>query len=195
MPSTRAWDGGRTKAGGRRGRSGQNRGSLLGRRAGDPHRVVFLLGKRAYKMKKPMTTGFLDFSSPERRLAACRREGGAQPAARPRRLPRGQQRLGPELPPWTGRDADGAPVELLVVMRRMPEDRRLSTLIRAAPPVQGHVRNLARSIAAFHAAARRDPDVTAEGSRDALGGRWAANAERAREPLRSSHLRGAGPRG
>lgn len=36
--------------------------------------VVFLLGKRAYKMKKPMTTGFLDFSSPERRLAACRRE-------------------------------------------------------------------------------------------------------------------------
>ena len=36
--------------------------------------VVFLLGERAYKMKKPMTTAFLDFSTPERRLAACRRE-------------------------------------------------------------------------------------------------------------------------
>ena len=36
--------------------------------------VVFLVGERAYKMKKPVTTAFLDFSTPERRLAACRRE-------------------------------------------------------------------------------------------------------------------------
>ena len=36
--------------------------------------VVFLLGDRAYKIKKPVTTGFLDFSTPQRRLAACRRE-------------------------------------------------------------------------------------------------------------------------
>jgi len=32
--------------------------------------VVFLVGDRAYKMKKPVTTGFLDFGTPERRLAA-----------------------------------------------------------------------------------------------------------------------------
>ena len=42
-------------------------------------------------------------------------------------------------------------------MRRMPDDRRLSTLIRAGAPVQDHLRDLARSVAAFHAAARRDP--------------------------------------
>ena len=36
--------------------------------------VVFLVGDHAYKMKKPVTTAFLDFSTPQRRLAACRRE-------------------------------------------------------------------------------------------------------------------------
>jgi hypothetical protein len=142
--------------------------------------VVFLLGERAYKMKKPVTTGFLDFSTPERRLAACRREVELN-----RRLARDvylgvSSVSGPELPPWTGRDADGAPAEHLVVMRRMPEDRRLSTLVRAGAPVQRHVRNLARAIAAFHAAARRGPEVTAEGNRDALDGRWAANVEQVR---------------
>ena len=36
--------------------------------------VVFLLGDRAYKLKKPVDLGFLDFSTRERRLTACRRE-------------------------------------------------------------------------------------------------------------------------
>src|SRR6476469_5504022 len=113
--------------------------------------VVFLVGDHAYKMKKPVTTAFLDFSTPQRRLAACRQEVELN-----RRL---------------------APVEPLVVMRRMPDARRLSTMVRAGAPVRDHLRDLARSVAAFHAAARRDADVTAEGSRDALGARWAANIE------------------
>ncbi|HXV94097.1 MAG TPA: gluconate kinase, partial [Pseudonocardia sp.] len=36
--------------------------------------VVLLLGDHAYKLKKPVRTAFLDFSTPQRRLAACRRE-------------------------------------------------------------------------------------------------------------------------
>ena len=36
--------------------------------------VVFLVGDRAYKMKKPVNLGFLDFSTRQRRLDACRRE-------------------------------------------------------------------------------------------------------------------------
>lgn len=36
--------------------------------------VVFLVGDRAYKAKKPVTTDYLDFGTPQRRLAACRRE-------------------------------------------------------------------------------------------------------------------------
>lgn len=36
--------------------------------------VVFLLGERAYKFKKPVDLGFLDFSTLVRRLDACLRE-------------------------------------------------------------------------------------------------------------------------
>jgi uncharacterized protein len=138
--------------------------------------VVFLLGDRAYKLKKPVTTGYLDFSTPQRRLAACRREVELN------------RRLAPDVylgitsvcdvvsdvadPRSTG-SAD--PAEYLVVMRRMPDDRRLSALMRAGAPVSEHLRSLARSVAAFHAAARRGPEITTEGGRDALHRRWAAN--------------------
>ena len=36
--------------------------------------VVFFVGDRAYKLKKPVNLGFLDFSTPEARAAACQRE-------------------------------------------------------------------------------------------------------------------------
>ena len=143
--------------------------------------VVFLVGDRAYKMKKPVTTAFLDFSTPERRLAACRREVELNRRLAPDVYLGVSGVSGAELPPWTGRGADGAPVEHLVVMRRMPDDRRLSTLVRAGAPVQDHLRDLARSVAAFHAAARRGPDVTAEGQ-----------PRRARRPVGGEHRAGTG---
>lgn len=36
--------------------------------------VVFLIGDLAYKLKKPVRTPFLDFSTRQRRLRACQRE-------------------------------------------------------------------------------------------------------------------------
>ena len=36
--------------------------------------VVFLVGDRAYKMKKPVDLGFLDFTAEPARRAACHRE-------------------------------------------------------------------------------------------------------------------------
>ncbi len=36
--------------------------------------MVFFPGDRAYKLKKPVRTGFLDFSTPQARAEACRRE-------------------------------------------------------------------------------------------------------------------------
>jgi hypothetical protein len=38
--------------------------------------VVFLLGDRAYKLKKPVNLGFLDFSTRELRDEACRGRRG-----------------------------------------------------------------------------------------------------------------------
>jgi aminoglycoside phosphotransferase family enzyme/predicted kinase len=67
---------------------------------------------------------------------------------------------------------DGRPCEHVVVMRRMPEERRLATLLGTGVPLDGPVRALARMLAAFHANARRDPQITAEGGREALRARW-----------------------
>jgi aminoglycoside phosphotransferase family enzyme/predicted kinase len=134
--------------------------------------VVLLFGDRAYKLKKPVTTDLVDLGTPEQRLAACRREVELN------------RRLAPDVylgissvtdPVDPGADPGGAPAaEHFVVMRRMPEDRRLSHLVRSGAPVQGALRALARAVAVFHSAAPHDPEVTAEGSHDALLRRWAA---------------------
>ncbi len=127
--------------------------------------VVFLIGDRVYKLKKPVNLGFLDFSTPERRLIACRREVELN------------RRLAPDvyLGVVTVPEVAGAPGDHLVVMRRMPDDRRLSTLARSDVPLRDAITRLARVLAAFHGGAERGPHVDAEGTRAALSGRWEAS--------------------
>jgi aminoglycoside phosphotransferase family enzyme/predicted kinase len=134
--------------------------------------VVLLLGDRAYKLKKPVRTAFLDFGTPERRLAALQRELELN------------RRLAPDVylclarvagPSPTGEEVAGEPVEHLLVMRRMPAGRRLATLVREGAPVDDALRALARLMAAFHAGAERGPHIAAEGDREALRARWSAN--------------------
>jgi hypothetical protein len=48
-------------------------------------------------------------------------------------------------------------------------------MIRAGEPFDEELRHLARMLAAFHATARRGPEISAEGTRDALAGRWNAS--------------------
>jgi hypothetical protein len=83
--------------------------------------VVFFAGERAYKVKKPVDLGFLDFTEPGARAAACRRETELN------------RRFAPDV--YLGVAAvhgpDGRVCDHLVVMRRMPAARRLSTLVRA----------------------------------------------------------------
>ncbi len=139
--------------------------------------VVFFAGDRAYKLKKPIRTGFLDFSTPEAREAACRRETELN------------RRFSPDV--YLGvaqvRDADGRVCDHLVVMRRMPGGRRLSALLRRGEPADGPVRAVARALAAQHAAAPRGALISAEGGRDALWRRWRENVEQAR-PLAAGLL-------
>lgn len=136
--------------------------------------AVFLVGDRAYKLKKPVDVGFLDLRTRERRLAVCLREVELN------------RRFAPDV--YLGvsdvTDVDGSLCDHLVVMRRMPEERRLSTLVADRAPVAGVVAGLARRIAAYHATAERSPAIDAEGSRDAILGRWRASFDELRE-LRS----------
>jgi aminoglycoside phosphotransferase family enzyme len=132
--------------------------------------VVFLAGERAYKMKKPVDLGFLDFTEPGARAAACRREVELN------------RRFAPDV--YLGVAAihgpDGRVCDHLVVMRRMPAARRLSTLVRAGIPVEGPLRQVARVLAAWHAAAPRSAQISVQGSPDAVRARWEASIRQLR---------------
>ncbi len=127
--------------------------------------VVLLLGDRAYKVKKPVDLGFLDFRDVAERERTCRREVELN------------RRLAPDVYLGVGHfsgPGDG-PGEPVVVMRRMPEDRRLSALLRARQPVDDALRQVARLLADFHAGTPTDPEIAREGEEPALRRRWIAN--------------------
>lgn len=129
--------------------------------------AVFLVGDHAYKLKKPVDLGFLDFRTRESRRVACHREVSLN------------RRLAPDV--YLGvADVSGVDGELcdhLVVMRRMPDDRRLASLVAAGVPVRDEIVRLARVIAAFHAGAHRGIEISREGTRDAIRARWAASLD------------------
>jgi aminoglycoside phosphotransferase family enzyme/predicted kinase len=133
--------------------------------------VVVLLGDRAYKIKKPVDLGFLDFRSIEARRVACHRELALN------------RRMAPDV--YVGvadvTGPDGAPCEHVLVMRRMPGERRLALLVRSGVEVRSDLRQLARDVAAFHASARTDEAITSCGSAEALAARWRSNTEGLRE--------------
>ncbi|WP_329445059.1 AAA family ATPase [Streptomyces canus] len=127
--------------------------------------IVFFAGDRAYKVKKPVDLGFLDYTSRAARQDACEREVALNSRFAP------DVYLG--LGEFSSPDAETA--EPLVVMRRMPADRRLSRLARGGAVLDDVLRNVARHLAAWHADAPRGPDVDEQGTRDALSSRWEAS--------------------
>lgn len=133
--------------------------------------VLFFTGDRAYKLKKPVRTPFLDFSSPEARRRACLREVELNRRLAPDVYLGVADVVGPD-------DPEGSPCDHLVVMRRMPPERRLSTLVASGGPngpVGRCLEQVARVVADFHATAASSPEISAEGRRDAVRARWEAN--------------------
>jgi aminoglycoside phosphotransferase family enzyme/predicted kinase len=111
---------------------------------------VFLTGEYAYKLKKPLNLGFLDFSTLEKRRFCCEEE---------LRLNR---RLAPELyldvVPITGRPAhpricgDGEPLEYAVRMRQFDQAGLLERLIDRGELTSAHTDEIADVVAGFHTA-------------------------------------------
>jgi aminoglycoside phosphotransferase family enzyme/predicted kinase len=112
---------------------------------------VLLAGERAYKVKKPVKMGFLDFSTRDARHRACLEE---------LRL---NQRLAPGLyiavVPITGTPldprftAEGEPIDYAVRMRRFPSGGLFSERLEAGQLQVSEVDRLAECIADFHLAA------------------------------------------
>ncbi len=145
--------------------SGPSGGDLAPELAETHSGVVVFLGDRAYKLKKPLDLGFLDFSTLEARRAACHREVELNRRLAPDVYLGVADVIGP----------DGRPCEHLVVMRRMPAGRRLSTLVTEGADVDLHLVRLARLMAAFHAAAERSPQADEAAGVEATLARWATN--------------------
>lgn len=109
---------------------------------------VVIAGEFAYKLKKPVDLGFVDFSTLERRRYFCEAEV------------RLNRRLAPELylgvVPITGSPAEpvmngaGEPIEFAVAMRRFPQDAMLSRVLERGELSAGQIDDLAEMIAAFH---------------------------------------------
>ncbi|MGW3402758.1 bifunctional aminoglycoside phosphotransferase/ATP-binding protein [Streptomyces zhihengii] len=127
--------------------------------------VVFFFRDRAYKVKKPVDLGFLDYSTVEARREACEREVTLN------------RRFAPDVYLGIGEfRAPGAAVpEPCVVMRRMPQERRLARLVRDGAAVDDALRAVARLLAGRHAEALRGEDVEEQGTRAALSSRWEAS--------------------
>jgi aminoglycoside phosphotransferase family enzyme/predicted kinase len=133
--------------------------------------VVFLAGPYAYKIKKPLVLGFLDYGTLERRHHFCELE----------------VRLNRRLAPTVYRGVvpvtedgsrvaiggTGAVVEWAVQMERLPDAATFREQLRRGRIGGAEVAALARRIAAFHAGAETGPAI-------ADCGRFAVVAQNAR---------------
>lgn len=127
--------------------------------------MVFLVGDRAYKVKKPVVTDFLDFSTRDSRERACAHELELN-----RRLaPDSYLGIGHFSPPG------GGEAEPVLVMRRHPDERRLATMVRRGDAVEEQLSTIALVLARFHATAARGRAMDAEARVDAITARWQEN--------------------
>ncbi len=128
---------------------------------------VLLTGEIAYKLKKPLDLGFLDFSSLAKRLDACREEV------------RLNRRLAPHIylgvVPITGTadaprvNGDGEAFEYAVKMREFPADATLDRLDAAGALEAAQIEAIAATVARFHENdCARAPAGSAWGSPDAV---------------------------
>ncbi|PWE18133.1 hypothetical protein DDZ18_00515 [Marinicauda salina] len=125
--------------------------------------VVFLAGDAAWKVKKPVDLGYLDFSTLEKRRAACEREIELNRPAAPQiylgvsaitRQPDGRLAI----------DDGGEVVECAVRMRRFPQDRLLDRLAEAGELDVDLMARLAAVIRAAHE--RAEPATDRDGYAD-----------------------------
>jgi uncharacterized protein len=134
---------------------------------------VVLAGPYAYKLKKPVDLGFLNFTTVERRRADCDEElrlnrrfspdvylGVVEITERD-----GQFHVG-------GASGSGEPA---VWMRRLPEAGMLPNLLASGDVDARLARRIGRTLAAFHAGAATGPGVDEHGNLRTVTANWKEN--------------------
>ena len=114
---------------------------------------VLLTGEFAYKIKKPVNLGFLDFSTLELRRQSCEDEfylncrliHDLYLSVVPITKLRNQSLVGGE----------GEPIEFAVKMRQFDQQDLANEMLKSGRLLESHVNQLAVTIAAFHQGAKR----------------------------------------
>lgn len=140
---------------------------------------IFLAGKFAYKIKKPVNFGFLDFSTLDRRLFYCHEE---------LRLNR---RLCPEIyldvvkvretPEGAAFHGEGSTLDYAVKMIRLPEERMADRLLAEDRLRGADVQSIAATVAAFHQQALTGGEIDRYGSLETIRRNWEENFQQATE--------------
>jgi uncharacterized protein len=144
---------------------------------------VFVAGDRAYKVKKPVALGFLDYSTLARRRSACLEEVRVNQALAPR-LYLGVRAIVASAGGFRfAAGEDSAAVEYVVEMQRFREQDTFAGLIEAGALTGGDVAAAARTLAGFH----RNAEVVRDWSADRVLEIWQRNVQ---ELERVAHPRG-----
>lgn len=136
---------------------------------------IFLTDSHAFKLKKPVNFGFLDFSTLELRHFYCTEE---------LRLNR---RLCPEIYEAviplreTGNGAaftgDGPVMDYAVMMKRLPAERMLDKLVDSGAATPEDLKNVAGVVSRFHAAAETSTHISGFGSLQQIMFNWNENLQ------------------
>ena len=132
---------------------------------------VFFVGEQVYKLKKPVATDVLDFSTPDARRRACEAEVALN------------RRLAPDVYEGllTVTGPDTAVCDYLVAMRRMPENRQLATLVvNNDPTLASALAEIALVLAKFHESADRSDDIDTAATAPHVAANWKANSDQLR---------------
>ncbi|HYM00700.1 MAG TPA: AAA family ATPase [Blastocatellia bacterium] len=137
--------------------------------------TVFLGQNHVLKMKKPVNFGFLDYTTLEKRLEACRAEVELN-----RRLsPHVYLRVQPvsEIDGVLHLSGAGQIVDYGVLMRRLPADRMLDHLVANGLVTEAMIERVSERLCSFHENARRGPEIDRYGSIETIRGNWTESFE------------------
>jgi len=139
--------------------------------------LIFITDSYVYKVKKPVDFGFLNFTTLDRRRFYCEEEV------------RLNRRLCPdvylgvvelrETPGGCAFGGSGALIDYAVKMKRLPEERMLTHLLEAGELQPAQMAQIARTVAEFHGRAARGPQISAQGSPEAIRANWEENFRQA----------------
>lgn len=136
---------------------------------------IFLTDRHAYKIKKPVDFGFLNFSTIDRRRFYCNEEV------------RLNRRLCPDIyegvvelrdtPAGAAFHGSGAIIDYAVKMKRLPADRMLDKLVDAGAVDPATMRRISSVIAEFHRTALTSPAIADYGRLERIMLNWQENFE------------------